>query len=153
MDITLASYFEPENHGKGRKIGITHDKPKNLENEIDYKCDLTYEGLAPDREDMINYYVERNKILREAGGWDFNEDQQERFQEVGEAFQAAYCQKLQEFVDFVNQKSKETGESIQDIVGLEDGDTLLSMEKGGNKTFRTITAEYLRKLGYRVYEK
>jgi hypothetical protein len=152
MKITLASYFQPENHGPGRKIGITPDKPPNLDNEVDYNCTDTYQSLAPDKDAMIHYYVERNKLKKAAGGWDFDDSQREHMKQIGENFSAAYREKLQKFVDHVLELSKESGQTPAEIVGLQDGDTLLSLEKGGNQSFRSITAEYLRKLGFYVVE-
>ena len=152
MAIILASYFQEENHGPGRKIGITHDKPPSLD-KLSYSCDLTYEALAPDRGDMIGYYVTRNAIKKEAGGWNFNDEQKEQFEEAGKKFSDAYREKLERFVSAVLEKAEEVKESPTELVGLENGDTLLSLEKGGNKSFRAITAEYLRKLGYEVDER
>ena len=152
MQIVLASYFQPENHGPGRKIGITHDRPQKLDEEVDYECTQTYQALAPDKYSMIEYYVERNKIKKEAGGWNFDDEQQERFDEIGKVFQDAYREKLQSFVDEVNKQASDSDKTVFEIVGLEDGDTLLSLEKAGNKSYRSMTAEYLRKLGYNVRE-
>ena len=152
MKIVLASYFAEETHGPGRKIGITHDKPPALD-DLDYDCEFRYEALAPDRGDMIGYYVDRNKLKKEAGGWNFDEDQKERFKKIGKKFSDAYEEKLKKFVDHVIAESEETGRTPQDIVGLEEGDTLLSLEKGGNTSYRSLTAEYLRKLGYDVNER
>jgi hypothetical protein len=153
IKIVLASYFQPENHGSGRKIGITHDKPPKLEDEVDYVCDKCYQGLSPDRQSMITYYVERNKIKREANNsWNFNEEQRNRMAKIGNQFQKEYREKLQAFVDHVLEQSKSMGKSVEKIVGLKDGDTLLSLERKGSQSFRSITAEYLRKLGYYVSE-
>ncbi|MHA2067310.1 MAG: hypothetical protein ACXABY_23325, partial [Candidatus Thorarchaeota archaeon] len=66
MILVLASYWEPENHGPGRKIGISPSKPRNLEEECGYECDLLYEALSPDDSTYYDYHENKHKKRKEA---------------------------------------------------------------------------------------
>lgn len=142
MKIYTASFWEPEVHGPGRKIGISPSKPKNLEEECGYDCESQYEGLSP--EDIYWDYFKAKK----AAGKD-----EEKLTKAGSDFVAAYQDRLSKFKEIVLAQAEKTGKTPVEIVGLEDGDTLLSWERGGHITFRTHTAECLRELGYDVEER
>lgn len=142
MKIYTASFFEPEYHGKGRKIAICPSKPKTLQEEFGYDCDLKYEGLSP--EDIYWDYLKNKKA---ANG------NEELSKKAGQNFASNYMNRLEQFKLEVEKISKETGDNILDIIGLQDEDTLLSWERGGNLTFRTHTADFLRSLGYEVEER
>ena len=63
MKIILASYWEPENHGPGRKIGISPGKPRGLK----YKCDFVLEALSPDDDCYYKYHEQKTKDYERAG--------------------------------------------------------------------------------------
>ena len=60
MKIFLASFWEPEAHGPGRKIGISPSKPKNLADECGYDCTLCHDWLSP--EDVYWDYFKADQI-------------------------------------------------------------------------------------------
>jgi hypothetical protein len=136
MQIVLASYFEPDNHGVGRKIGISPGKPRNLQ-EHGYECDLVYAALAPNDDDY----------------WDYHKQKKQDQEEAAKTFVSAYRAKLRQLVEQVRKTAEDEGKTVEEVIGLEDGDTLLSWELGGHTTYREITAEYLRELGYDVEER
>lgn len=131
MRVYLASFFEEENHGPGRKIGVSPGKPQNL----DYECDQVNRNLSP--EGIYWEYHKMKKTDQEA---------------ASKFFEKEYRDKLDQFVGDVTKAAKERDTSVFKLIGLEDGDTLLSWEKAGNTSFRTTLAEYLRRLGYDVQE-
>jgi hypothetical protein len=133
MKIILASYWEPENHGSGRKIGISPAKPRNL----DYDCDVVLEALSPDDDCYYKYHEEKRKD----------------YERAGKEFVQEYTDKLKTVVQQIIEQAEEDGVTPQDILGLQDEDTLLSWEKGGHLTYRTHTAEALRALGYETEER
>lgn len=141
MKIFTASFFDPETHGPGRKIGISPSKPKNLLDEQGYDCDFSYEGLSPEQ-----IYWDYYKAKKAAG------DDEELLLKAAEDFNENYKKRLQLFKEEVDKAAKESNQSVFDIIGLEEGDTLLSWERSGNVTFRTQTANFLRDLGYDVEE-
>jgi len=142
MKIYLASFWEPENHGPGRKIGISPSKPRNLVEECGYDCDFVYEGLSPE-----DVYWDYHKAKKAAG------DDDSAMKKAGDNFVSGYKARLAEFKDLVEREAKKTESSVEDLIGLEDGDTLLSWERGGHTSFREHTAEFLRGLGYEVEER
>jgi hypothetical protein len=131
MNIYLASYFEEENHGPGRKIGVSPGKPDG----IDYECEQVHRGLGP--EDIY---------------WEYHKRKKSDPDKASEYFNKEYEAKLQKFVDEVKKAAQERNTTVFKLIGFEDGDTLLSWEKAGNMSFRTTLAKYLRKLGYDVTE-
>ena len=131
MKIYLASYFEEENHGPGRKIGVSPGKPDS----IDYECEQVHRGLGP--EDIY---------------WEYHKLKKSDPDKASEYFNKEYEAKLQKFVDEVKKAANQQNTTVFKLIGFEDGDTLLSWEKAGNTSFRTTLAEYLRKLGYDVTE-
>lgn len=130
MKLVLASYFEEENHGPGRKIGITSGKPNGVD------CDFKFAPLDPGQ-----LY------------WDYKNNRDLDPKKAAEAFVNGYRQQLKSFVDDVRQNASSEEMDIFDVLPFEDGDTLLSWEHGGHLSFRAITAEYLRELGYEVEER
>lgn len=135
MKIYLASFFETENHGPGRKIGICPSKPKELE----YECNLVHEYLSPG-----DLYWDYHKAKKQAG------DDEDLLKQAGLDFVSGYKSRLENLKSEIDNTSSETGDSIEDILGFEDGDTLLSWEKEGNTSHRISVAKFLRELGYEV---
>lgn len=130
MKIILASYFEPENHGSGRKIGISPGKPKNLS----YECELVYEALAPDDKTY----------------WSYQNTKKTNPDKAAEEFTKEYNKKLSDLVEYVREEAKNQKIKNNDILKLEEEDTLLSWENKGNASYREILATYLEDLGYEV---
>lgn len=124
MKLATASYFEPQNHGEGRKIGITSGKPKSAE------CDFRFEPLDPG--DL--YWDYKNKKIDSP------------------TFIQLYKKKLSSFVDEVRETAASEGKTVFEVLPFKDGDTLLSWENNGHTTFREFVAESLRELGYDVIE-
>lgn len=141
MRIFLASYFEPENHGPGRKIGISPSKPKNLMAECGYECDFCYDGLSPEE-----VFWDYHKAKKAANG------DLALLKIAGDEFVNGYLQKLASFKKLIEIESEKTGESIQNLIGLEEGDSLLSWERDGHISYRTHTAQFLQEMGYDVEE-
>lgn len=142
MKIYTASFWEPEVHGSGRKIGISPSKPNNLQEECGYECDICHDWLSPE-----DVYWDYHKAKKAAG------DDSALLKKAGEDFVSGYKKRLSDFKDALSKEATKTGLSIQQLVGFEEGDTLLSWERGGNTTYRTHTAEFLRELGYEVEER
>jgi hypothetical protein len=148
MKIILASFFEPENHGSGRKIGISPGKPLNLLDEYGYDCEDTYPALSPEKA-YWDYHADKKQALKEK-----DKDKAEQLlKQAGDKFVSSYQKILEDFVLAVKEQSEKSNHSIYDIVGLEDGDTLLTWERSGHTSYREHTAKCLRGLGYEVEEK
>ncbi len=128
--LVLASFFEEESHGSGRKIAISPSKPKDIQ------CDLKFDALSPG--DLY---------------WDYHKYKKDDPEIAGKAFDKQYRAQLDKFVTDLQAEADKEGKTIFDILPFQDGDTLLSWEKGGHMTYRTIVAEYLRKLGYEIEER
>ena len=142
MKIYLASFWEPENHGPGRKIGISPSKPKNLQEEYGYDCELCFDDISPG-----DVYWDYHKAKKAADG------DKALLKKAGQEFVEGYEGKLEEYMEGISSEAKSSGKSVFDLIGLEEGDTLLSWERGGNITFRTTTASFLREAGYEVEER
>ena len=142
IKIYTASFWEPEVHGPGRKIGISPSKPKNLAEEAGYDCTIRHEFLSPE-----DVYWDYFKAKKAAG------DDPELVKEAGDNFVSGYKARLEEFKKSVLEQAESTGRSVQELIGFEEGDTLLSWERGGHTSFRTHAAECLRELGYDVEER
>jgi hypothetical protein len=144
MTITIytASYFDPESHGPGRKIGISPSKPKNLQEECGYDCEICHEFLSPEQ-----VYWDYFKAKKAADGDDI------LMKQAGDNFVTGYQNRLADFKATLETEAKKTGTSIQDLIGFEDGDTLLSWERNGHLSFRDQVAAFLRELGYEVIER
>lgn len=122
MRLVMASYFEPENHGEGRKIGITSGKPRNV--EVDFRFDSFDPGEL--------YWDYKNKKID------------------SDTFVSEYKRKMAEFVSDVRETAKAEGKSVEEVLPFEDGDTLLSWEHSGHTSFREFVAAALVELGYDV---
>lgn len=129
MKLVMASFFEEENHGSGRKIGIAPSKPENAD------CDFRFDPLDPD------------KIY-----WDYIYDRRRNDPKAGDKFVDRYTSQCEKFLTDVKKQAKEQGKEAVDLLPFKEGDTLLSWENKGHLTYRRIAAEYLRKLGYEVEE-
>jgi hypothetical protein len=143
MKIITASYFQPSLHTMGRKIGLVRP-PQKLLLEYGYSCDLYYPDLSPCR--FYNIYPDDFYFQ-------YMKNKKEGVENAGEIFEKGYSQKLENFVKIIMKLSSNKSKKIFDLVGLKEGDNLLSWENGGHKTFRSLTAKYLRELGYDVEEK
>lgn len=132
MKLILASFFEEENHGPGRKIGICPKKPTS---DSASESDFVFRPLDPGQ-----LY------------WDYHKYKKDDPKMAGEAFVEAYRKQCEEFVSDVKMKAEKDSVSIFDILPFKDGDTLLTWEKKGSTSYRAIAAEYLRELGYDVTE-
>ena len=127
MKLVLASYFQPENHGDGRKIGVSPGKPRDIE------CESVFTSFVP-----ANY-------------WEYHETKKTD-PEAGRKFVEGYNSQLEEFVAEVKQEAEKQGVPVHQLLPFKDGDTLLSWEKKGNLSYRAILAKYLMELGYEVEE-
>lgn len=127
VQVILASFFQPENHGPGRKISIAAGKPK------DTQCEQAFPPLSPDQ-----LY------------WDYMKNKKDP--EAGRIFAENYQQLLDAFKEDVLQEAKENNISIFEVLPFEDGDTLLSWEHKGHMTYRRMVAACLKDLGYDVIE-
>lgn len=139
MKIFLASYFQPENHGPGRKIGISPSKPKT--EAYGYECPFKYDALSP--EDIYWDYHKTKKT---------SNNDKEIMKQAGETFNELYQKRLDDFFSAIKETSKKEDISVFTLIGLFEGDTLLSWENKGNLSFRTILAKSLRELGYEIQE-
>lgn len=142
MKLYTASFWEPEIHGSGRKICIAPAPPKNLKEEAGYECDFVHDFLSPEE-----VYWDYHKARKAANG------DAELLQKAADDFVTGYKARLQNFKTVLENESKQTGKSMQELIGFQEGDTLLSWERGGHTTFRVHTAEVLRELGYEVEER
>jgi hypothetical protein len=133
MKLVLASYFQPEFHGPGRKIGISPGKPNNLE----YECDSVFEPFSPSA----------------TAYWDYQKNKKTDPEAAGKAFRDAYKEKLENTIAEAKKMAEDSGQELTDIFPFNHGDTLLSWEHQGHTTYRTMLAEYLREIGYEVEEK
>ncbi len=131
MQIVLASYFEEDNHGLGRKIGVSPGKPSNL----DYECEMVFEPFSPG--DLY---------------WDYHKNKKDDYDAAGEVFVEGYRKKLDEFMNSLSEEAQNQGKDLIEILPFEEGDTLLSWEKKGNVSYRAMLADYLRDIGYEVEE-
>lgn len=126
MKLYLASFFEPDNHGPGRKISVATGVPKDI------KVNTCFDPLVP--EGMREYYRERNINSKVAG----------------EKFEKSYNEQLDNLYKNITEDAKIENKSIQELLPFQEGDTLLSWEKSGNISYRTILYDFLIKLGYEV---
>ena len=129
MKLYLASFFQEEFHGPGRKIGIAVAKPKESD------CDLVFDPFAPEADSYWNYHKAKHSDP-----------------EAGIKFVEAYEKRLETFCKQVEKDAQEQGKSPIELLPFEDGDSLLSWEHNGNVSYRAHLAEYLRRLGYEVEE-
>lgn len=128
MKLVLASYFQPENHGPGRKIGASPGKPRDVND-----CESVFTPFVP------NDY------------WDYHKNKKTD-PEAGRKFVEGYNAQLESFVKEVQAEAAAQGKSVQELLPFQDGDNLLTWEKKGNLSYRAILAKYLTQLGYEVEE-
>lgn len=128
ITLHLASYWEKQNHGPGKLIGITWNKPE------DVKSDGLFAQFTPKKEFLDAYKKEKLDNPEKAGS----------------DFISKYSQQLDEFVVELEKMSQEQGIAVDALLPFEDGDTLASWERQGYSNYRTILASYLVKLGYKV---
>lgn len=131
MKIFLASYFETDNHGPGRKIGISPSKP----NDLSYDCDFLFKQISPGQ-----LY------------WDYHKNKKTDAQAAADIFNEQYENQLKNLFNEAILEAKNQNKTIFEILPFKDGDTLLSWEKKGNISYRTTLAGYLREIGYEVEE-
>jgi len=131
MQIVLASYFEEDNHGPGRKIGVSPGKPTS----IDYECESMFEPFSPGQ-----LY------------WDYHQNKKNDYDSAGEIFSSGYRAQLDGFVKDAQSRADAEGKSVLEVLPFKDGDTLLTWEKKGNTSYRAMLADFLRDLGYEVEE-
>lgn len=127
MKLVLASYFQPEYHGEGRKIGVSPGKPRDAE------CDVVFTSFVPS-----NY-------------WQYHETKKTD-PDAGKKFVEGYNAQLEAFVSEVKGEAEKQGKTVAELLPFKEGDTLLSWEKKGNLSYRPILAKYLLDLGYEVEE-
>jgi hypothetical protein len=147
MLIVLASYFEPENHGTGRKIGISPGK-KPKQEQIDQRCEE--KGVEPYSIDDCAAVF--RPISPGDYYWDYMRDKKSDYKEAGRIFRESYSKQLDEFAEGVREKADKEGKDVFEILPFKDGDTLLSWEHKGHMSYRTMLADTLRDLGYDVEE-
>lgn len=122
MQIYLASFLQPENFGSGRLISITNsEKPKNI------IVKSIFEQFIPSDEIINKYKKDKLKDLLSAGN----------------NFSIAYKKQLSEFISFIENKAQENNVKLQDILDLQDQDTLLSWERSYRNNYRSTLAEVL----------
>lgn len=129
--IVLASYFEPDYHGPGRKIGISPQKPNSA---VD--CDFVFHDLSPGKDEYFQYHKEKKIDIKSAS----------------DNFNNHINFKLNNFLEEVKKAAENEGISVFEVLPFQDGDTLLSWERKGNLTYRDKVALVLRELGYEVIE-
>lgn len=126
MKLYLASFFEPDNYGPGRKISVATGVPKDI------KVNSSFDPLVP--EGMREYYRERNNDMKAAG----------------EKFEISYNAQLDKLYKNLVEDAKNENKEIKELLPFQDGDTLLSWEKSGNTSYRLLLNDFLKKLGYEV---
>lgn len=131
MKLVLASYFEPQYHGEGRKIGISPGKPSNLA----FECNILFDYFSPG--DLY---------------WNYQKTKNIDYEEAGKVFVSGYREQLDTFFAELKESAKEENKTIQELLPFSEGDTLLSWEKKSSTSYRAILAEYLREAGYDVEE-
>lgn len=128
MKLYLASYFQPENHGPGRLIGISHGKPEKS------NAPYVYRQFVPSADIWFDY----KKIAKE---------NQEKAQE---SFGINYKKQIGSFVKQLTKDAKEQDKTPMEMLPFLSGDTLTSWENKGNLSYRILLAPFLAELGYEV---
>lgn len=129
LKLVLASYFDKQYHGSGRKVGISPSKPADID------CDFRFDDLSP------------GQIY-----WDYHAEKKRAPKEAGEKFVKLYNEKCKGFISAVKTAAEEQRADVFSLLPFQDGDTLLSWETHGHMTYRSIAADALRELGYEVEE-
>ena len=124
MKIYLASFLQPENFGPGRKISVCWDKPK------DFNIDGVFEWLIPTHQILRNY---KNNAIEDPDN-------------AGPIFEHEFIEQLKNSLIELKKENK----NVNEILGLQDGDTLLSYERFENKNYRSIIGRCLKALKYEI---
>jgi hypothetical protein len=128
MKLYLASFFQPENHGPGKVISISVERPKGIE------AAGVFVPFAPTSECLNTY----------------RREQLENQQDASNNFVSSYKSQLDNFMNELDAASAKTGSLATEVLPFEEGDTLASWERGEFTNYRRILAEYLHKIGYEV---
>ena len=127
MKLHLASFFEKENHGPGKLISISLDRPN-------IHTDGVFEKFAPSKDLSDNY----------------SKDQSENQVTASNNFVSNYKKQLDVFMNEVSTAAKQESAKPTEVLPFQDGDTLACWEREGYTNYRSILADYLGKLGYEV---
>lgn len=130
MKIYLASFFEKQNHGNGRKFSVCEGFPE----------DVPTQG-------MIHYLTPSSEIIKEYHQNKLNTDISYK---AGEIFELSFAKELDCLYSDLVEESKSSGKDLKDILPFKDGDTLLSWEREHYTNYRKVISKILEKLGYEV---
>ena len=128
MKLYLASFFQPENHGPGKVISISVERPKGIE------AAGVFAPFAPTSECLNTY----------------RREQLENQQDASNNFVNSYRKQLDDFIKELYSAAEQSSCFATEVLPFNDGDTLASWERGKFTNYRKILAEYLRKIGYEV---
>jgi hypothetical protein len=146
MKIYFASYFDPDTHGPGRKIGMSAGCPKNLKDEFGYECTMK-SPMSPGDE-----YWDYMKTKKASADLE-DEDKQKAFEAASALFTEAYNKRLADWVLAVQEAATARNKTVQEVIELQDGDTLLTWERSGHLSYRPIAMKVLETLGYECEER
>lgn len=127
MKIYLASFFEKENHGPGKLISVSLDKPN-------VHTDGVFEKFAPTKKISDNYI----------------KDQSEDQVMASQNFISNYKKQLDLFYNEVLKAAQESKVSPIEVLPFSDGDTLACWEREGYTNYRSLLAACLSEFGYEV---
>lgn len=127
MKLYLASFFQAENHGPGKLISVSLNKPK-------VKTDGLFEDFAPSVK--ISDAYRKEQLVDQV--------------KAGKNFVESYEGQLEAFVAKVQALAKENDLTAMEVLPFQDGDTLASWEREGYTNYRKTLSKYLEKLGYKV---
>lgn len=129
MKIYLASFLQHNNFGPGRLISIAVGKPKDLQ------IDFALEHLIPNEDLSENY--KKFKIEKSV-------------EFAAKYFEEQYKKDLDFFYSLVMEECKNNNCKPNDILGLQDGDTLLSWERFEFANYRKAVGELFVRFGFEV---
>jgi hypothetical protein len=129
MKIHLASFFQTENHGSGRKIAIA---PKS--DNFSFKVDAAWVSVIPSQEIYDKYRELQLSDQKEAANY----------------FVFYYNKQLEDFFEEVKSDAAKDNKDIFDLLPIKDEDTLLSWEREEFTNYRKILAEHLKDIGVDV---
>jgi len=129
MKIYLASFLEKHNFGPGRLISIADgSRPDHV------KCD-----------DVFTFMIPTPELSKQ-----YSTMQLEDPANAGKVFAKEFTEQLDTFYDDVMEAAVDSGKAPQELLPLEDGDTLASWQREEFTHYRGTVAIYLKKLGYEV---
>lgn len=128
MKIYLASFFQSENHGPGRLIGISSGKPPDIECRSFFKDFIPYPSIHWEYKRIAKYAAEKAQKY----------------------FEKEYKKQLDLFMSDLAYDAKAMNKDPLEMLPFEDGDTLASWELEGHLTYRNILGPYLEKVGYEI---